>query len=295
MKKIALTLFSGALIVLTWYLFIRPFEFEVNFKTKTLPGDVIQTIRIWTKSLPGAKVVRVDSVYSIEQVIPVGNASYRYKWTFRAGDDSITHVRALINEPSRSVRNKLLIPFSEQPVERDAKVIAEKFYNVLKHHLDITSVTVVGKAETDASFCVCRRIETVQTDKAMGMMKEYGVLTSFISDFNLKPQGPPQVRVKEWNHSLGKLKFDFCFPVSKSGYLPASDSISYQEFGSERVLQAIYNGNYITSDRAWYELLKYAHANKYKVRGFPIEYFHNNPTLGLNEKEWRADVFLPIE
>ena len=293
MKKIVLAVFGAALLVLVWYLFIRSYEFEVNFKTATLPGDVIQTIRIWDKSHKDVEVTSIDSIFLLVQKVTRGTRSYIYHWNFETLNDSLTQVKIRITEPAASLKNKILIPFTVQPVETDARDIVGEFYDVLRTHLEITSVTAVSESETSASFCVCRTIQTPQTDKAIGMMKNYGFLTSFIADFNLKPVGPPLVKVEEWNHEKGNLKFDFCFPIEKTGYLPAVDSVSYRDFAKQKVLKATYRGNYITSDRAWYTLLHFAKQNGFKT-GLPIEQFYNNPTLGLDEKGWRADIYLPI-
>jgi effector-binding domain-containing protein len=105
----------------------------------------------------------------------------------------------------------------------------------------------------------------------------------------------PSVRVRKWKHNSGYLNFYFCFPIEKQQFLPASDSVIYADFKSEKALKAIYYGNYITSDRAWYELTNYAGQNGYEITGGPIEYFYNNPTLGGDESLWKAEVFLPIK
>jgi len=60
-------------------------------------------------------------------------------------------------------------------------------------------------------------------------------------------------------------------------------------------LKAIYNGNYITSDRAWYALLDYAAKNGIAVTGLPIEIFNNNPNMGTNELEWETEIFMPLK
>jgi len=295
MKKIIWTLLGASVLALGWYLAIRSFEFEVNFKAKTLPGDIIQTIRIWDRSLANAEIAEVDSFYGVRQNIVWDDHRYVFNWYFESVDDSTTHVNVTISEPGRTIINKLLVPFTDQYIERHARDIVQEFYEVLKMHLEITEVSVVGESETTPSFCVCRNMKTSQIEKANGMMRDYGLLTSFISTFNLKEDGFPLIQVREWNHSLGQLKFDFCFPVLKTDGLPASDSITYRELKRDKVLKAVYHGNYITSDRAWYALIRFAEANGYEINGLPIEYFYNNPNLGINEKDWRVDVYLPIK
>lgn len=295
MKKIVLGILVLTLLATGYYLFVRTYEFEVNFQAKTLPGDVIETIRIWNRSLSNSKIVEVDSVYELKQLIVQNQRQYVYDWHFVLQNDSVTKVNIRMSEPGRSIMNKLLIPFTEQPIEKDGSEMAKTIYEILKEHVRITSVKVIGESELDSTFCVCRSLTTSQVDKANGMMKDYPLLTSFVDNHGLKPIGPPSVRVKEWNHTKGVIAFDFCFSIVKGDSLPMIDSLVYRDFSGEKVLKAEYHGNYITSDRAWYELVQYAATNGYTVRGLPIEYFHNNPNTGINEIEWKAEVYLPVE
>jgi effector-binding domain-containing protein len=294
MRKFVWILLGGLMIATVYYLFIRSFEFEVTFKTKTTPGDIIESIRIWDRSLKTSNEVVVDSFSSLSQTIVWKNRNYEYNWHFSSYNDSTTKVNVKISEPGRSFVNKILIPFSEQPIEIDANEIVRTFYDVLKEHLNITRVRVIGEAEIDSAFCVCSSLKAIQIEKANGMMNDFPLLTTFITNLKLKPNGLPMVRITEWNHSKGLIKFDFCFPIVRQDSLPALDSISYKSFKREKVLKAEFNGNYITSDRAWYALIQFAERNGYEVSGLPIEYFHDNPNLGNNELRWKADVFLPI-
>ena len=294
MKKIGWVLAGISAVALAYYLFIRPFEYEVNFKANTLPGDLIETIRIWDRSLPEAEIIAVDSFSRLDQRFAKDGRNYTYQWHFVPEDDSVTKVNIRISQPDRALPNKLLIPFTTQPIESDTYDIATGFYEILKQHLEITSVKIVGEVELRPKFCVCRTLETDQVEKASGMMRDFPVLTSFITTFKLEPDGFPIIRVREWDHSHGKLTFDFCFPVVRTDSLPAGVSVEYKEFDREFALKAIYHGNYITSDRAWYELIHYAVKEGYEVSGLPIEYFHHNPNLGIREQEWRADIYLPV-
>jgi hypothetical protein len=295
-KKLAVIIAVAVCLVLSWYLFVRDFEFEVNFKAKTSAGDIIQSLRIWNKTQHESRIIKVDSLERLVQEVQWKGRSYVYTWNFETLNDSTTEVNVLVSEPGKEKINKLLIPVTKQPIEEDAAEMVQTFYEVLQEHLRITRVEIVGEAETSPSFCVCRSLSTLQTEKAYGMMKDYDILTSFVSSFNLKASGPPSVRVNKWSHTSNELNFDFCFSIIKPEVLPqVSQSITFKEFKSEKALKATFYGNYITSDRAWYELIKLAQKGGYKITGLPIEYFHDNPSLGLNEKEWRAEVYLPVE
>ena len=295
MRAIWIIIICISAIILSWYVFIRPYEFEVKFKARTLPGDLISTIRIWDRTLDNAEIIKVDSFNSLTQTFTWNNKKYIYTWNFEIINDSTTSVKIEITEPGRSVKNKLLIPFTTQPIEQDAQKVANDFYEILTSHLEKTKVTIVGEESLDPLYCVCSSLKTEQTQKAFGMMKDYNLLVSFITSNNLIANGPPVVKIKNWNHSLGMLEFDFCFPIQKSDKIVENEELTFKDLGSQKVLKAVYNGNYITSDRAWYSLIEFAKSNGYEFNGFPIEYFHNNPNLGMKEIEWKAEVFLPIK
>lgn len=276
------------------YLFFRPYEFEVKFKAATTAGNIIETVRIWNASLDSAKVMSVTGFETLEQTVSLENRRYKLTWNFEVGNDSVTLVNVRITEPGNEVRNKILIPFSEQLIEKEMSDFLNGFYSVLMSHLEITRVKVVGIVSMDSSFCVCRSLETDQIRKAHGMMQDYPIITSFVQHFNLVSKGPPVVRITDWNHEEGKLKFDFCFQIEQPQELPRDTTFNFQFISGGRALKAEYYGNYITSDRAWYKLLQYADQNGYQINRFPIEYFHHNPNTGMNESEWKAEIYLPI-
>ncbi|ELR71500.1 hypothetical protein C900_02563 [Fulvivirga imtechensis AK7] len=283
------------ILALGLYIFIIPYQFVIKFKAKTTPGDIIQTIRLWDRKYMNYTVVKIDSVNKLYQRIKLDKSDYFFTWRFELDSDSITHVRVEVSEPSNSIKNKLLVPFTKTKMEEDSEILVKEFYDVLNSHLEITKVTIEGENENINSFCACRNLKTAQIDKAQGMMKDYDVLTSFVSEFDLTLDGPPIVRVEKWNHEKGTLEFDFCFPIVQTDSLPKVKEIDYKLIKKTKALKAIYYGNYITSDRAWYALVNFANRNNYKVDGLPIEYFHSNPTLGANQQDWKAEVYLPIE
>ncbi len=294
MKKIWIWAGGLAVVALIYYIGFRPFEYVVNFKAATVSGDIISTLRIWNRSLENARIIQVDSTNGLQQEIVFKQRSYLYTWRFTPISDSLTSVAIQVSQPGQRLWNKLLVPFTTQPIEEDAGYFGKNFYEVVKTHLEITKVRIIGETSLDSSFCVCRSYQTDQIAKANAMMKDYLLISSFVDFHKFKLNGPPMVRVNEWNHQLGKLKFDFCFPIYRPEIIPVTDSVAFKAFDKQVALKAEYRGNYITSDRAWYQLLDYAYKNGYKVIARPVEIFHDNPSMGFNERNWKADIYLPV-
>lgn len=293
-KKYLITILALVAVLLLAYFAAVPYSFSVSMKLNTHPGDVIGTLRIWSRSLKGSRISEVDSFNSVLQHLEVDGRKYTYLWKFSRPNDSTTRVTVRMSEPGHDLLNKLLVPFGVPSIEEEGTRLMHEFHQVITSHLSITRVKIIGEAVLSETFCVCRRISTDQIEKANGMMKDFLPLSVFVSDNNLVPEGPPSVRVVEWNHSLGKLVFDFCFPIKETNSLPTTDIFEYKRFPRTKALKAEYFGNYITSDRAWYELIHHAERHDVARTGMPVEIFHDNPNLGLNESRWKAEIYMPI-
>lgn len=294
-KRVIFLLLAGITFAsVAFYFFILPYEFKVRLAVRTLPGDVIQTIRLWSRARPGLVVQKVEDFDRLVQEVSIDDRTYTFEWEFEMENDSTTAIEILISEHGQEFTNKLFVPFKDLPIEQHGAVLAKDFLALVKEHLAITRVNIIGPAVFDSALCICRTISVSQIDKANGMMKNFLPMTSFITTQNLKSTGRPVLRVQRWNHDNAELDFQFCFPVENiSVQLPGG--MEYVKLPSFRALKAEYFGNYITSDRAWYELKQYAAENGYEVVDKPVEVFNDNPSLGIDELKWKAEVYLPIK
>jgi len=41
--------------------------------------------------------------------------------------------------------------------------------------------------------------------------------------------------------------------------------------------------------------MDYAEKNNLEVTGHPLEFFYNNPNMGGNELNWKAEIFMPLQ
>jgi effector-binding domain-containing protein len=135
----------------------------------------------------------------------------------------------------------------------------------------------------------------LQIEKARGMMQNYSLLTSVLSAENIEMNGTPFVEITNWNTQNDSIAYNFCFPVIKSDSLPIDPLIKYKQYNGVKALKASYNGNYITSDRAWYALLEYGENNGIEIANKPLEVFYSNPNFGGDELQWEAQIYLPIK
>jgi len=294
MKRILKIL--GVLIValFIWYFFIKQHDYQVRFQTGTTPGTVSQSLKTWIQVQEGGRTLSWEGTERVTQRLVYGDSAYTYTWDIRPEHDSLSTVTAYISDNENSFQNKLKIPFADSDFEKRSRNTVREFGETLLGYLKETKVNIIGEAETPDTFCACVEVETSQTGKAGGMMEYYGLLNSVIVGNEIQLNGPPLLRVREWDQEKDSLKYDFCYPIIRSERLPRIKNITYKRLFKEPALKATYNGNYITSDRAWYALMAYAESNNIEITGLPIEVFFNNPNSGLYEKDWLAEIYIPI-
>jgi len=288
---IAFVLLGGLL----WYLFIKPYDYLVTFKSKTFPGAINQTIKTWSLSLDNSTIIDQSDINNLKQRITFNDTTYLYKWKIIAVNNSTSKVKVYIKDEHHSLKNRILFPFSNTDFEKRTKNTLVDFNNKLNEHIKSFKVTIKGESEIKSTYCAYIPIKSKQLNKAKGMMQNYNLLSSFIFENNISLNGKPMVEITYWNMANDSIHYNFCYPIIKNDSLPVNKIIKYKNIENKKALKAIYNGNYISSDRAWYALMDYANSNNIKIDKKPLEIFYNNPNMGGNSIKWKAEVFLPIK
>lgn len=296
MKKVGSVTAVLLIVGLIWYLFFKPYDYTIRFDAKTFPGAINQTLKLWDQTLDTVeKIKEENSLYQLTQKVKFGDSLQSYNWKIKPLTDSTSKVQVNIRDLNHSLMNKIKVPFSDTNFEKRSRKTVLDFIKNLKSHTKEFKVTIHGESEIPSKYVAYIPIKTVQFQKAGGMMKNATYIEQTLLKNNVQLDGPPMLEVTKWNMRVDSLEYNFCYPIIRSDYLPFNTDIKYKRIYPKKALKAVYNGNYITSDRAWYRLLEYAKQNSIKVTGKPIEFFYNNPNLGGNELEWKAEIFLPIE
>ncbi|MEW2920284.1 GyrI-like domain-containing protein [Muricauda sp. ANG21] len=295
MRKISILVLTLLVIAIFWYLFLKPQDYQVSFKAKALPGTVFETVKAWNKTLDSVVPVQFETLEDFSQIIVTGDSLHTYQWNITKVHDSLSQVDVNIKDKDHSLMNKIKIPFSDTDFEKGSRKTLLDFNQFLKVHLEKFKVSIVGEEELFSTFCACVPLTTEPGEKAGGIMANYTYLSSTIFENGVEPNGPPFLEVEEWDIKSNSLSYNFCFPIVRSEKLPMNPSIKYKRIFNKPALKAIYNGNYVTSDRAWYALVNYAEENNIPIEKKPIEVFFNNPNMGGNEMEWTTEVYMPIK
>lgn len=295
MKKIAVLIGIVLAGALAWLLFIKPYDYVAVLEAKALPGVVNQTLKTWSKSIEEADIKQETDLNVLKQRVVFNDSVFEFNYRIRKVNDSLStlHIGVILQGNNRLMRVSNLL--SDSDFEKRTRAILLDFNEKLKDHLASFRVRIEGEAELESSYCAYVPIESEQIQKAMGMMRNHSLLGDVLLENKIELKGQPFVEVTDWDRSTDRIKYNFCYPISKTASLPEEGLIFFKEFKGGPALKATYNGNYISSDRAWYALLEYAEKKGLKVKETPIEIFFNNPNMGGDALKWRADIYLPLE
>lgn len=294
MKKFLVFLVVLFVVIAGWFLFFKPGDFTAKIKAKTNIGTIEQSIKNWKKNAPIIEVDLNGKSARLVQQFTAQDSTHLYEWTALQLNDSLSEITVHVTDPQNSMSNRIQGLFKETDFKRKSKSTVLEFNDLLQDHLERINVTIDGETILPAKFYAYTELEAPQILKANGMMKDISHLQNTMARFNVKLDGQPFVRITDWNRTTDSLKYEFAFPLVKTDSLPEVIDIKYASLPEQKTLKATYNGNYITSDRAWYALLDYAKSNNIKVDPRPIEVFYNNPSMGGDESRWKAEIYMPI-
>lgn len=295
MKKVIFVLVPLLIAGLVWYLFLKPYDYLVTFEARTFPGTINQSIKLWNSTLKEAQLVSQEGLTHLEQTIKFSDSTYSYQWDITPVTDSTSKVKVYIKDLDHSLQNKIVIPFYNTDFEKRTISTVKDFNKKLNEHIGNFRVKVTGSSELPSTYCAYVSVKTDQFGKARGMMYNYPLLNTILANNGIELNGRPFIEVMQWDRETDSIHYDFCYPIIKSDSLPQHPDLKYKEFNSRNTLKAIYNGNYITSDRAWYALTDYADKNDIEISGLPVEVFHNNPNMGDDALKWKAEIFMPLK
>ncbi len=284
----------GLLLVTLWYV-LKPYDYTVAFKSEARIGTINQTLKLWNANLKYSQPMQQIAMDELVQKLKLDATEYVFHWKLTRVNDSTTKINIGIRDPQHSLSNKIDILFNDSDFEEKVKQTMDDFILVLSTHLEKFDVQIIGEATFPTTFCAYIPIKTKQSLKAKGMMENFGVLSNFLLENEVVLSGQPIVEIISWDTETDSISFNFCFPILKQENLPEHPSVKYKEIKGLNAIKALYHGNYITSDRAWYSVLDYAKTNSLSLKNTPIEVFNNNPAMGGNELNWQTEIYLPID
>lgn len=294
MKKILGIVLLVLLGVLIWLVFLKPSDFVAVLEAKSVPGTINHTLKTWSRSLENTDIRQGTDQNHLRQELRSNDSLFVFEWKLTKENDSLTRIEVGVSLESANPLIRIRNLFSDTDFKRRSRNTILDFNEKLKEHLASFRVSIDGQASLDPTYCAYVTIENGQLEKALGMMQNYSLLTDVLLENKIELNGMPFVEVTHWDQEKELLKYNFCYPIVKKDSLPSDGLVSFKQFEGGQYLKATYNGNYISSDRAWYALLDQAEQKGIEIEEKPVEIFFNNPNMGGDELKWRADIYMPL-
>ena len=233
----------------------------------------------------------------LKQNLKKDNLNLTILWSFKSINDSITQIRAGISEKNKGVYNRITAPFFNTKFKITNLELIKNYKDgiefTLKEKFRVHSIVIDSTPQFDFAYVSLKNIK--MRDKASQMMKNNSTILAFLKENDIEVEGLPVIIVEDWNVEKNIINYKFGFQIKYKDSLPIDSLIKFGRTKSKKALKAIYNGNYIGSDKAWFALFEYAKRRNIEVDKKPLEIFHNNPFIGGNELDWIAEVYLPIK
>lgn len=300
--KDILLLISMALILgLGWFLFLKKYDYQINFIIKTSPGTVFANIlelEKWdiSKQTKNIKIIDKTAFKNIKQQINLKAATYEFNWNIKPLNDTITSVSVGIIDSNNSKKQRLLLLFGKSDFVKKFILKVKDFKKRIEGHIKIFNVQIIGEDSTpDYESIIYVTFSSSLTGKVKEMMQNNFYLTRYMSEHKIKKAGNPFIKVTHWDIQKNTMTCQFSFPVENRESYPEDDRVKIMtHIPKQKALKAVFHGNYRYSDRAWFALYNYAKLHQIRVENKPLEIYLNNPHDGGTELNWQANVYLPI-
>jgi effector-binding domain-containing protein len=283
-----------------WYLFIKPNDYVITFKSNTSPGTLFKGVEDWNLANQKSDsfnftVINKKHFEFYTEHIEIDSLLLQVKWNFKGINDSVSMVKVGLLEREHSLYNRITAPFFNTKFKEKSIQLIQDFKNGLDFQLkNKFKVKIVGIDTLPELQYAYIKIDSVPLKlKAKKMLENNTNLLTFLTKHNLKEGKFPFLLVEAWNLEEDIISFRYCFPILKKDSLPLNEIIKYDKIKPKPALKAIYNGNYRTSDRSWFGLYQYAKKHQIKIAE-PIEFFYNNPFNGGDELKWVSETYMSI-
>lgn len=285
-----------------WYLFIKKEDYIIRFPAKTSPGALMTLVENWSSINARNKsfsyeITDKHPYDQLTQEISFEGHDLKLFWKFNSVNDSLTQVRVGLKEDEKSIYNRLTVPFMDTPFRSsslelitDFKRQTERF---LREEFKVHSLQMDTVPAFDFAYVALKDIK--MNNKALNMMKYNPLLLDFLAKHEIPLAGYPVITIDKWNKTDNLIDFKFGFPVKEVDSFPDDERFKLGKVSSSKAIKAIFNGNYIDSDMAWFAIDEFAKRRNIEINKLPVEIFKDNPVYGGNELEWVAEIYVPLD
>ena len=295
-KRIVLSLLVLALCIAGWYLFIKEYDYQVNFKGNYGQASVYYDLLDAQKSNEQNQISKQPFQEILENK-QLGDTLFTFQWLLQTETDSTTHITVNIKDRTNPLAARISVL---NPFDNTYSSYLKKYFIELKNDLKVAqsaySVNLdEEKEEFKGKYCVCAQGESKTDQKASEMLALMGVIDRFFNKNQLKPIDNPLLWIENWNNLENKINFNFCFPINKSDSLVFTPGTSLKMLPSFEAVTAEFTGNYKLSHRSWGDLLLKSDADHIQIDKKIIEVYYNNPMTESNSETWKSRIYMPVK
>ncbi|PQB03930.1 hypothetical protein BST85_02665 [Aureitalea marina] len=281
----------------SWYFLIRDYQYSIQYKSRFPSGVYYDHLQQWTTVLPD----NVDSVTTLIKVpyvgmlqkVQVGDQETRINWEIESLTDSTCRIYARFDRPGNDLSHRLSVLFGQSDLPDQGLAITKHVGNTLVAKAKGFRLGAIGDTIIPKKFAAYITVQSSVRTKARDMIYSIGDIMGYIKENDIQLDGDPFLQITSWDRNTDRITFDFNFPIVKRDNLPDNPLVRFKEIPEFEALNAPFFGNYRIADISWYQLLAYAQLNNISIQELPIEIYRNDPHLGGDERNWRADVLIP--
>lgn len=284
LKLIFISLFSLVIIALSIYVFLIPFTYKINFKTKNAPWFIYHTLQKENEIsfLDNKKEDFRFTYFSKDKAT-------RFEWKLTTKSDQLTQAEVYVFSLKNKWLEKFYVIFGSSTIINEAIEFVTVFYR----NLQLDDKNYKWEKPLQASFpqatCLCQKVNTKISEKANQMNRNIDALSFYL------PKGEkstPLLYINRLDLKEQTIEFDFCFQVPQ-GYEYKGEGKNFfvdnkSEINGEK---QTFFGNYNESHRSWFNLFQ-RFSNQTKKLNFPmLEVFYDSPFSETNDVNWRSELY----
>ena len=295
MKRFFTVFLALGILVAAWYLFIKEYDYQVNFKGAYGPASIYYDL-LDAEAANTENITAKRNFTDIIQYKTLGDTLYTFEWLMKPENDSTTHITVNIKDKSNPIAARLnvLNPFDDF-YSSNLKQYFIQFNKNLSQAQSAYSVKLGKQEKFEGGYCVCASSRNKLNKKATEMTGLLSVIQQFFDKNNVKPNGNPLLYVSDWDVHNNEIAFDFCFPINKRDSLETTRGTNLKTLPSFDALTSEFKGNYAFSHRSWADLLLKAEREDIPVEKNLIEVYYNNPTIEIEATKWKSKIYMPLK
>lgn len=287
LKLILLFFLSLVLLGVTVYLFVVPFSYKINFKTKNAPWFLYHSL----KRENHIKLLN-DKQDEFRFTFIDNDNKTRLEWKLSVNKDQKTHVTVYVFLQENPWVEKINVILGRSIQVKNTIEKVKNFYRDMLLKDTKYRWEEPQQGSFPESTCLCQKINTKISEKANQMNRNIDALSFYLPKTE---KSPPLLYINRLDLKQQTIEFDLCFKVPDDYVFLQQDKTLFvdkkQLINGQK--QSFY-GNYNESHRSWFNLIARLSKEKQTLRFPLVEVFHDSPFSETNDVNWHSELYFDV-